>query len=328
MSAERPTTIKDSASRSSVRPVTSPTWWCQPAGRCTSSSPPPTSSTPSSYPLVLLGSTILALSVLGWLATINRDPPRPPRRRPPATMMPRTPSSSSRPTSPPGPLGDSPDASIGPPMGQCAQEEPCGGGPGADIDQTKRLEKIGETFARTGWIYGAPVYPSPPYYRRPRKGDRWWTPQPSSTGWSTATTGTIAKPLTHKAPAAASTSPSGPRSLATSRRAAGGCAPRGPRPSAPRSPAGPRSGGANTQWLRPASDTSRAPGILGARSRRCRPRGKRGQARPSRAPSGPAPARSWPRGSCYRLRRCCQSEITLYASWVKSLRKPCSGSTG
>jgi hypothetical protein len=37
---------------------------------------------------------------------------------------------------------------------------------------TKILEKIGENFARVGWMYGAPVYPRPPYYPRPRKEDR------------------------------------------------------------------------------------------------------------------------------------------------------------
>jgi hypothetical protein len=36
---------------------------------------------------------------------------------------------------------------------------------------TKILEKIGENFARVGWMYGAPVYPRPPYDPRPRKQD-------------------------------------------------------------------------------------------------------------------------------------------------------------
>ena len=36
---------------------------------------------------------------------------------------------------------------------------------------TRILEKIGENFARVGWMYGAPVYPHPPYDPRPRKQD-------------------------------------------------------------------------------------------------------------------------------------------------------------
>jgi hypothetical protein len=37
---------------------------------------------------------------------------------------------------------------------------------------TKILEKIGENFARTGWMFGAPMYWRSPYYPRPRKEDR------------------------------------------------------------------------------------------------------------------------------------------------------------
>jgi hypothetical protein len=37
---------------------------------------------------------------------------------------------------------------------------------------TKILEKLGQSMARTGWWYGAPVYLRPPYYPRPRKEDR------------------------------------------------------------------------------------------------------------------------------------------------------------
>lgn len=37
---------------------------------------------------------------------------------------------------------------------------------------TKILEKIGENFARVGWMYGAPVYLHPPWYPRLRKEDR------------------------------------------------------------------------------------------------------------------------------------------------------------
>ena len=37
---------------------------------------------------------------------------------------------------------------------------------------TKILEKIGEHFAWAGWMYGAPVYPRPPWYPRPPKEAR------------------------------------------------------------------------------------------------------------------------------------------------------------
>ena len=37
---------------------------------------------------------------------------------------------------------------------------------------TKILEKLGEHFARVGWMYGAPVYLRPPWHHRPPKEDR------------------------------------------------------------------------------------------------------------------------------------------------------------
>jgi hypothetical protein len=35
---------------------------------------------------------------------------------------------------------------------------------------TKILETLGEHFPWAGWMYGAPVYPRPPWYPRPPKG--------------------------------------------------------------------------------------------------------------------------------------------------------------
>jgi hypothetical protein len=37
---------------------------------------------------------------------------------------------------------------------------------------TKILEKRGEGFAWVGWMYGAPVYPRPPWYPHPTKERR------------------------------------------------------------------------------------------------------------------------------------------------------------
>jgi hypothetical protein len=37
---------------------------------------------------------------------------------------------------------------------------------------TRILEKIGENFARVGWMYGVPVSPRPIWYPRPPKEDR------------------------------------------------------------------------------------------------------------------------------------------------------------
>jgi hypothetical protein len=34
---------------------------------------------------------------------------------------------------------------------------------------TKILEQLGANFARVGWMYGAPVYPHPPWQPRPPK---------------------------------------------------------------------------------------------------------------------------------------------------------------